>query len=271
MFLCMPETSAENVLYRRVARLRALTGNEQLRSQSEITRGHTAFSAIVRQALIKPIEISILDPAVMFVNVYTSFVYATYYSFFEAFPLVYAEIYHFNLGLVATSFLCILVSCVLGVSTYVAYLWFYLEPDIKKNGLRVQEFWLRPAIAATFLPTIGLFIFAWTSCPDIHWIVSIIGITIYAFDVFIILQCIFVYIPMSYPQYAASLFAGNDFCRSALACGAILFARPLYINLGIGRGVTVLAGCSVLGIGGMFYLYFYGASLRARSRFTVKG
>lgn len=108
-----------------------------------------------------------------------------YYSFFEAFPLVYTEIYDFNLGLVATSYLCILVCCTLGVCTYTAYLWFYLEPNIKKYGLGVQENWLRPAMAAVFLPTIGLFLFAWTSRADIHWIVSVIGITIYGFGVFI--------------------------------------------------------------------------------------
>lgn len=108
-----------------------------------------------------------------------------YYSFFEAFPIVYSEIYNFNLGLTATSFLCILVSCIMGVTTYVCYLWFFLEPDVKKNGLRTQEFRLRPALYAVFLPTIGLFLFGWTSREDIHWIVSIIGITIYAFGVFI--------------------------------------------------------------------------------------
>ena len=53
---------------------------------------------------------------------------------------------------------------------------------------------------------------------------------------------------MSYPQYAASLFAGNDLCRSAFAFAAILFARPMFLNLGIGRGVSLLAGLSVLGI-----------------------
>lgn len=77
MFLCMPETSADNILYRRAARLRALTGNDRLRSASEIKQGQTAFSDIVVHALVKPIEISILDPAVLFVNVYTSLVYAT--------------------------------------------------------------------------------------------------------------------------------------------------------------------------------------------------
>jgi MFS transporter, DHA1 family, multidrug resistance protein len=33
---------------------------------------------------------------VLFVHVYTSLVYLTCYSFFEAFPLVYIDIYGFN-------------------------------------------------------------------------------------------------------------------------------------------------------------------------------
>lgn len=75
---------------------------------------------------------------------------------------------------------------------------------------------------------------------------------------------------MTYPEYAASLFAGNDFCRSALAAGAILFSRPLFLNVGIAEGVTLLAGLTVSGVIGIFVLWYYGANLRARSRFTAK-
>ena len=126
-----------------------------------------------------------------------------------------------------------------------------------------------PALLGSFLPPVGLFIFAWTARPDLPWIASVIGIVIYGASCFVILQCIFVYVPLSYPQYAASLFAGNDFFRSALACGSILFARPLFINLGVDRGVSLLAGLSVMGIVGMFVLYYQGASLRARSKFAM--
>jgi MFS transporter, DHA1 family, multidrug resistance protein len=116
---------------------------------------------------------------------------------------------------------------------------------------------------------IGLFVFGCTARESIHWIVPTIGITIYAMSVFIILQCVFVYVPLSYPQYAASLFAGNDFVRSAMACGSILYARPLFINLGIGKGISVLAGLSTLGVIGMITLWVYGAKLRARSKFAT--
>lgn len=74
---------------------------------------------------------------------------------------------------------------------------------------------------------------------------------------------------MSYPQYAASLFAGNDFFRSAFAFGSVLFGRPMYNNLGVGKGTSLLGGLSVIGIVGMYALYFFGAKLRARSKFAI--
>ena len=81
-----------------------------------------------------------------------------------------------------------------------------------------------------------------------HWIASVIGIVLYAGSSFLTLQCIFIYIPLSYPQYAASLFAANDMFRSLFAFGSILFSRSMFINLGVDKGVTLLAGLSVMGI-----------------------
>lgn len=269
MFFFVPETSTPNILLRRAARLRKLTGDSRLQAQSEINEKGRKPTAVIIDALIKPIEITIKDPAIAFVNLYTSIVYGIYYSFFEVFPLVYPPMYGFSLGIIGVVFTCILVSCVIGIAAYVSYLRWYLIPDILKNGLRAQESRLVPALFCSFGPPIGLFLFAWTANPSIHWIASVIGITIYGATVFVVMQCIFVYVPLSYPQYAASLFAGNDFFRSALACGSILFARPLFINLGVGRGVSLLAGLSTLGIIGMFTLYFVGAKLRSRSKFAV--
>ena len=269
MFLLMPETSTPNILLRRAKRLRKLTGDNRLMSQSEINQKGMKPSSIAIDALIKPFEITIKDPAIAFVNMYTALVYGIYYSFFEVFPLVYPVMYGFSLGMVGVVFTCVLVSCLIGVAIYCAYLSFYLIPDIMKNGMRAQEHRLVPALFGAFGPPIGLFLFAWTANPSIHWIAPTIGIVIYGGSVFIVMQCIFVYVPMSYPQYAASLFAGNDFFRSALACGSIMFASPLFHNLGVSKGVSLLAGLSCMGVIGMFVLYYIGASLRARSKFAM--
>lgn len=238
-------------------------------SQSEIDQHNMRLSAVTVDALIKPMEITIKDPAVLFVQIYTAIIYGIYYSFFEVFPLVYPVDYHMNLGQIGLVFLCILVSCILGIAVYFSYIYFWMNPRIAKYGFPAPEARLVPALVAAVGPTIGLFLFAWTSRPSIHWIVPTIGITIYGGTVFIVMQCLFVYIPLSYPQYAASLFAANDFFRSALACGSVLFAHPLFGNLGVARGTSLLGGLSVIGILGIWLLYFYGARLRALSKFAI--
>lgn len=92
MFLFLPETSAPNLLLRRAKRIRKLTGNERFMSQSEIDQRNMKVSHIFLDALIKPMEITIKDPAVLFVQVYTAIIYGIYYSCKHPWLLPY--IYH---------------------------------------------------------------------------------------------------------------------------------------------------------------------------------
>jgi MFS transporter, DHA1 family, multidrug resistance protein len=75
-------------------------------------------------------------------------------------------------------------------------------------------------------------------------------------------------VPLSYPRYAASLFADNDLARSSIAAGCVLFARPLFISLGVAKGVSVLAGLSTIRGFGMMAVYLTEATLRARTNFA---
>jgi len=265
----MPETLEDNILLRRAKRLRKLTGDNKYVSQSELNQKNMTAGEIAKNAFIKPIEINIKDPAILFTSIYSGIIYGTYYSFFEVFPLVYGGIYGFNLGEIGLVFVCIAVGCAIGMTLYDLLILKIVIPDILKNGMGPQEGALKPGLIFVFGPTISLFLFAWTSRADIHWIAPTIFLTIYPLSVFIVFQTIFAYIPLSYPQYAASLFAGNDFVRSLFAFGCVLFSRSMYIDMGIGKGVSILGGLSVLGWIGMYYLYFNGAKLRARSKFAI--
>lgn len=269
MFMFLPETSSATILLRRASRLRKIHNTNRFMSQSEIDQRNMRVSAVAIGALIKPMEITMKDPAVLFVQIYTAIIYGIYYSFFEVFPLVYPTDYNMNLGQIGLVFLCIMVSCIIGIAVYASYIHFRTNRRIRSFGLPVNEAFLTPALPASFGPVIGLFIFAWTARASIHWIVPTIGITIYGATVFIVMQCIFIYIPLTYPKYAASLFAANDFFRSAFACGSVLFAHPLFGNLGVARGVSLLGGLSVIGVVGIWLLYFYGSRLRALSKFAI--
>jgi DHA1 family multidrug resistance protein-like MFS transporter len=64
-FFLLPETSASNILLRRAARLRKLTGNAKILSQTEIDRAGLTFKDTFMEAIVKPVEIMIKDPAVV--------------------------------------------------------------------------------------------------------------------------------------------------------------------------------------------------------------
>jgi DHA1 family multidrug resistance protein-like MFS transporter len=234
--------------------------------------GAMTFSAIaiaLKYAIIRPIQITLQDPAVAVANLYTAFMYGTYYTFFDAIPRVYPERYGFTVGQLGLAFLSIFVACLAGGISYSLYV--SRNSDGTHEGYSTKtEDCLRPALIACLLPPIGLFLFGWTSDGDIHWTVSLLGITIYATGSFMILQCMSVYLPRIYPEYSASLFAANDLCRSLLAAAAIHLGVPLYGKLGIGPGVSVLGAISVLGIPGMWFIYWKGSALRAMSRFSAR-
>lgn len=270
LFFFFPETSSANILLRRAQRLRKLTGNPNLKAQSEIDQANLTPRAIATEALWRPFELMLLDPSIAFTTVYTAITYGIFFSFFEAFPLVYIDVYHFNLGQMGLTFLSVIVAVTLSVACYWFYIYHTVNPSIIANGLGAPERRLIPALVVTFFVPIGLFIFGWTAREDVHWIVSCIGIGITTIGIFLIIQCVFLYLPLSYPQYAASLFAGNDFTRSALAAGSIHFSYPMFHNLGVDKGSTLLAGLTVGCSAGVYILYFFGEKLRAKSRFAAR-
>ena len=302
LMICLPETSAPNILLRRAERLRKATGNPNLRSQSEIDQSKLTAGEIVVGNLWRPVQINALDPAVLFTSLYTALMYAIFYSFFEVFPFVYAtglpkpnsptKGYGMNAGEIGLIFLSISVGVSIAIGIYIYYLKKVFEPEIRKMGLGEPERRLTLAVPFSLLLPIGckspvchricevcaftdgvvVFMFGWTanSSPKIHWIVPTLGIVIFTIGIFVMFQCIFIYVPLSYPQFSASLFAGNDFARSSIAAGAIHFSRPMFINLGVGQGVSLLAGLTCGGVIGICCLWKFGGTLRARSKFAAK-
>lgn len=161
MFFTLPETSSATILRKRARRLRAITGRDDWRSQSEIDQAQLSLGPVVFDALIKPWEINAKDPAVLFSTVYTALIYGIYYSFFESFPLVYQDIYGFNLGELGLAFIAVLIGLIVAVVVYCAYFYFIGDPKMAKMepGTVPPEARLWPGLVATFFIPVGLFIF----------------------------------------------------------------------------------------------------------------
>ena len=161
MFISLPETSSDTILLHRARRLRVLTGRSDIRAESEIKQAEISARKIAFNALIKPWEINVLDPAVFFTTIYTALIYAIFYSFFESFPIVYGEIYGFNLGEIGLAFLAVLAGLTTAMVLYCLY--FILFADAKFSRAEPEsippEARLWPGLVATFFIPFGLFLF----------------------------------------------------------------------------------------------------------------
>ncbi|KAH8688835.1 major facilitator superfamily domain-containing protein [Talaromyces proteolyticus] len=272
-FFFLPETSSATILYYRAKRLRNITGNLHYRSQVEIDQAkqHMTVKDIVYNAVIKPGEINILDPAVLFSTVYTSLVYAIFYSFFESFPLVFSDIYGFKFNISGLPFLGVFPGLFVA-AILCALVWHFqvVKPFRTKgfDAFGVPENRLVPGLFACIWLPIGLFLFAWTARPSVHWMASIVGLSLSIVGTFTIIVCMLQYLAFTYPKYSASLFAANDFSRSTLAAGAIMFSRPMFLNLGIHWGVSLLAFLDIVCCVLLYALWIFGPKLRSRSRFA---
>ncbi|KAJ3988013.1 major facilitator superfamily domain-containing protein [Lentinula detonsa] len=271
LMLLLPETYEPTILLQRAQRLRKLTGNQQLMSQAEKdTQGETV-AEVLKEALLRPFILA-KEPALMFANVYLGFVYAIFYLWFEAFPLVFTDIYHFNLGLSGLPFLGFLVSAAFTYTSYALYQKYHFQPRSDRAKAEGQE--LAPEarleiglVASIFIPT-SLLIFGFTSRESIPWIIPVIGAALYLPGIYINFQSILMYITSAYPSYAASVLAGNDLFRSTIASVFPLFGRTFFVNLGLGPGSALLAGVSLALMPVFWSLIKWGHLLRRRSKYT---
>ncbi|PPJ55055.1 hypothetical protein CBER1_01528 [Cercospora berteroae] len=269
MMLLLPETSPDTILYYRAERLRRATGNDNMRSRSETAQRGMTVRTIVVDSLLVPSRITLMDPAVLFINIYLCLIYGVYYSFFESFPIVYQGMYNFPLLGLGLAFLPLAAGTVFSVSGYLAFLILDRKPRFEAGQDVQPEHVLIPAIVASFLPPIGLLLFGWSSDPSVHWIVSMVGIALYPAGVFTVFQSLLSYLAAYQPRFTASLYAASDFTRSSFAFAAILFARPMFTAMGIGGGCSLLAGLMICCIFGMVAIYHFGPKLRSQSKFRA--
>ncbi|KAK3943234.1 putative caffeine resistance protein 5 [Diplogelasinospora grovesii] len=262
----LPETSPHNILYRRTRRLRKLTGNDKLVSEGELIGKE--MSDIVTMTLIRPFTLLFTEPIVFVLDLYIALIYGLLYIWFESFPIVFIGIYGFSLGTQGLAFLGILVGTVVVIPPFVWYQHKYIEPKFNADGELKPEWRLPPSFVGAFAIPICLFWFGWTAREGVHWIVPIIGTSFFAIGAFFLFNSVINYLSDAYPDYVASVLAGNDFFRSSFGAGFPLFASAMYKNLGVDWASSTLGFISIAFIPAPFILFRYGHWIRKKSRYA---
>lgn len=119
--------------------------------------------------LIRPIQM-MLTPVLFFVSLYASFLYGLLYLTLGAFPIVFEELRGWDQLDASLSFLALFFGIVTGAGINLLNNIVYGR-RFRENGERaVPEARLYPMMFGAVLFAAGLFVFAWTSEPGVHWV-----------------------------------------------------------------------------------------------------
>jgi hypothetical protein len=118
--------------------------------------------------------------------------------------------------------------------------------------------------------SIGLFWFAWTNSPSIHWIASIAAGVPFGFGILLLFLAIINYLIDAYTIFAASVLAANTVLRSLFGAAFPLFTTQMYDNLGIHWASSIPAFLALVCMPFPFLFYRYGSWIRTKSQFAAR-
>jgi hypothetical protein len=130
------------------------------------------------------------------------------------------------------------------------------------NGKPPAEARLVPMMVSCWAIPIGLFIFAWTSYPELSYWGPMMGGAPVGFGFIFLYNAANNYLVDTYQHQAASALAAKTFIRSFWGASTVLFTSQMYETLGNQwasslLGFIALACCAI-----PYVFYFKGAAIR---------
>lgn len=263
----IPETYAPVLLDRRAKNLRKETGESKYVTEKDLdTR---PFGERLRIILLRPLQLLFLEPIVLFISLYMSVLYGLLYMFFVAYPIVYVNGKGWSEGSTGLMF----IPLALGVLMSAA-----LSPLINKHylslckrapsGKPAAEARLIPMMYSCWLIPIGLFIFAWTSYPELSYWGPMMGGWPVGFGFIFLYNSANNYLVDTYQHQAASALAAKTCIRSFWGASVVLFTEQMYSRLGYQWASSLLAFIALACCLIPYVFYFKGAAIRKHSKYA---
>ncbi|KAJ9610820.1 hypothetical protein H2200_005597 [Cladophialophora chaetospira] len=270
--------SYKKIILQRRARLRsrAEEGVESSRNPNKTALSRwQAFASTAKffltVTLFRPFALLVQEPIVASFSIYLAVIFAVLFSFFEAFPIVFAGVYKFNLGETGLSFFGLFIGVTIGMAVHIfldriTYYKKMLARQARGDFSSLQpEERLYAAMLGAPLITISMFWFGWTSRADVHWISAELATMVFGIGAMGVLAPCLQYreslplfrgpmlasssvFPISVrymliarptvlevygPLYGASAVGANNLLRYAAGAVSPLYTRQMYAALGI--------------------------------------
>ncbi|PWY80420.1 MFS multidrug transporter [Aspergillus sclerotioniger CBS 115572] len=260
----VPETYAPTLLKKRAKKLRNLENDHGYVAEVELDP--RTMGERLRVFLFRPFELLFLEPIVLFISLYMSVLYGLLYIFFVAYPVIYCSGKGWSASATGLMFIPLAIGVLMSASCAPFVNRHFLSICAKHGGKPPAEVRLIPMMLSCWFIPLGLFIFAWTSYPHIHWIGPAIGGWPVGFGIIFLYNSANNYLVDTYQHQAASALAAKTFLRSIWGASTVLFTEQMYDRLGYQWASTLLAFIALACCAIPYVFYFKGASIRGFSR-----
>ncbi|KAH9968846.1 major facilitator superfamily domain-containing protein [Russula dissimulans] len=264
----IPETYGPILRVKKAKRLRKETGDNRYYAPMEVKT--VDLKQRLYDTLAMPFKMVFLEPMLMAIVVYQSFLYGCIYILFEAYPIVFSEGHHLNAGVTGLMFLPLTIGGAVGVIIYLIFFNPRYERYIEEYApAKVPpEARLETTLLAAPLFAISFFWFGWTSYPSISFWSPLVAGGLMGFSIFLIFLSLINYTVDAYLFRAASALAATTVARSIFGAVFPLFARQMFESLNPRWASTVIGLVAAAMIPIPIVLQRYGPYLRSRSKFA---
>ncbi|KAN0085682.1 Major facilitator superfamily domain containing protein [Tylopilus felleus] len=259
--LVMSETRSSVILIQIARSRRNLTGNINHKAKAEIDK--ESLWNLIKTSCTRPLYFLLTEPIVQSFSyvVCLQFRDVSAYWHARAITPMFQTIYGFNVQQAGYVYISTSIGATIGFFANI-----YHEELYRRHfKRRQQEARLYIVCVAALCLPIGMFIFAWTASPRIHWIVPIVGLSVFMSGVMVIFQVTLLYLADCYDTYASSAQAGQSLSRNMMALAFPLFTHKMFATMTYKWALTLFAILALVMAPTPFVLFFYGPSIRARS------
>ncbi|KAF7522023.1 hypothetical protein G7054_g12274 [Neopestalotiopsis clavispora] len=265
----VPETYAPVLLARRATKIRKETGKQNVFAASELERRD--ITTVLTRVLTRPIRMLISELIVTSTCMYLALVYAIFYMSFQAFPIIFEQLYGLTPGVTGLCFLPIGVGALMTLPVFYLYDGYLRNAQKQGKPWSFKEEYRRVPLACFGGPlfVVALFWLGWSSRSNVSFVAPMMAGIPFGMGFMLIFMALLNYLTDAYEIFAASANAAASATRSLLAVVLPFATTPMFEHLGIAGACSLLAGLSCVMCFIPFLFLWKGEQIRSRSKFCI--
>lgn len=225
-------------------------------------------------ATMRPAHLLCSEPVVFFLALWSAFCFGVVFLSTQSVAQTYSTNYNFTDGETGLVQLALFIGEILGFFAYLPQNAYYLRSAARNHiepGVPIPEARLPLSIPTSLIGLAGgLFWYAWTSYPFLHWTLPAVGLCFVGFSVMVIVTSVGMYITDAYKKYAGSAIAAVAFGENIVAAWLPLAAKRMYTVLGFQWASSLLGFAGLALTLAPIVLLLKGESIRKKSKFIAR-